>query len=133
MTCFIFFDPICFQARPPAPPLPVFTSPYSSATFSTPGPLHPLLYPPPRFPLPIFLWRRGRASVALLNCVLPPGLPSNYCILSFEERNAAGRKEEQEEYSHLLLEALLLQHSSLNGRHLTTSFYEFIGLGIYIS
>lgn len=64
--------------------------------------------PPPRFPLPILQWRRGCASSRLLSSVLPPGLPSNYCILSFEKRNEG--KKEGNEYNHLLPEALLLQH-----------------------
>lgn len=48
--------------------------------------VHPLL-PTSTFPSshpPVE--KRGRASVGLLSCVLPPGLPSNYCILSFEKK-----------------------------------------------
>ena len=48
--------------------------------------VHPLL-PTSTFPSshpPVE--KRGRASIGLLSCVLPPGLPSNYCILSFEKK-----------------------------------------------
>lgn len=55
--------------------------------------MFPLFLPPPHIPLPIFLCRRGRASARLLSCVLPPGLPSNYCILSYEKKKKEMGKE----------------------------------------
>lgn len=97
-----------------------------------------LFYPPPHFPLPIFLWRRGRASAGLLSCVLPPGLPSNYCILSSEKRNGEKKRRKWRARRVQPLVApsiafitLPIELASLSNKNI--SFYGFIGLGIYIS
>lgn len=113
-------------------PSPPVTTPYSHM-FYTYSSLSPVMFalfcPPPRFPLPILQWRRGWASSRLLSSLLPPGLPSNYCILSFEKRNG-GKKEGKEEYNHLLPKALLLQRYSLK---LTSLSYTNWFMGVKMS
>lgn len=90
-----------------------------------------LFCPPPRFPLPILQWRRGWASSSLLSSVLPPGLPSNYCILSFEKRNG-GKKRRKWRVQALVAKALLLQHCSLKLTSLSCTNW-FMGMTIYVS
>lgn len=75
-------------------------------------PLSPLQSRSPSFslpyspvPLPILLCRRGRGNAGPLSCVLPPGLLSNYCILSSEEKK---EEKEEQDCNHLLHQAKVL-------------------------
>lgn len=91
MTRFIFFDPICSQARLLLPLFPFFFKFYLAVFFChffLSSHVHPLL-PSSTSPHPLSLSScegEGEQALGLLSCVLPPGLPSNYCILSFEKK-----------------------------------------------
>lgn len=104
-----------------APPLPVFFFKFYLAVFFChfllSSHVHPLL-PSSTSPHPLSLSScegEGEQALGLLSCVLPPGLPSNYCILSFEKKKKKNWRrekkegnEEQENCNHLLLQALVL-------------------------